>query len=114
MAQHVLVPCGGCARHVRSSERACPFCGAELAACEGPCARVEAPPAGWTGRAQIMTFGVVVGAAAVATALTTGGCIMAYGAPPEPERDAGADAAPPPADAGDDSGGPAPAYGAPP
>lgn len=90
-----LVACGACARHLRATEPACPFCGAALT--EIP---PEPPhPAGRFGRAALLAFGATV------AATTFSSCVAAYGAP---EYDAGAEQ-----DAGPDSGGIAPAYGAP-
>ena len=99
MAQ--LLPCPGCARHVRAGDGSCPFCGAALEACE---VATVTPPQ-FTGRAQMFGFRATVGAVAVAAALGTTACGAAgpvYGAPP---ADAGPEA---------DGGGPAPLYGAPP
>jgi hypothetical protein len=60
-----LVACVGCARHVRASEAACPFCRADL-----PRALRDAaprrPPAVRLGRAALMALGT--GAATIATA----------------------------------------------
>lgn len=105
-----LTACSGCQRHVRVSEGACPFCGAEVDAASAPPVPVDL---GRLGRAALFAFGATLGATAV-------GCdsapAPAYGAPP---IDAGQDAGgPAPAygapaiDAGLDAGGPAPAYGA--
>ena len=81
-----LVPCSGCARHVRASESSCPFCGAALAVAiaspRGPTPRM--------GRAARFAFG-----AAVATTLTVTGCGESH----EGDPDAGA-----PMDAGHDAG----------
>lgn len=113
-----LRPCASCGRHVRASERACPFCAATLA----PTSASAQPAVGRLGRAAIFAFGAAASTVAVASIegcgsttepadaaamVDSGGPAPAYGAPPD---DAGADAASPDID----SGGPAPAYGAPP
>lgn len=131
-----LIPCGGCGRHVRALEAACPFCGAAREARE---VAVADAPQRFTGRAQILGFRATVGAVAVATALGTTACsgtaVPLYGAPapdagpedsggPGPLYGGPPDAGPPDAgqgsdagsvdeDAGTDAGGVAPAYGAP-
>lgn len=122
-----LLPCPSCSRHVRASERACPFCAAALDTAAAS-ARLAPAPTSRLGRAATFAFG-----AAVATTLQVSGCAESetrmpdagtidgaigpvYGGPP---TDAGADAgrdedASAEVDAGEDAGGPAPAYGAPP
>jgi len=60
-----LVSCAACARHVRASEAACPFCGAELPRSLRE-ARPPRPPAMRLGRAALMAIGT--GAATIATA----------------------------------------------
>lgn len=122
-----LLPCPGCARHVRASDTDCPFCGASLAAlASAPAPRT---PAGRLGRAATFAFG-----AAVATTITVGcgdGTTGGDDAGAQPDAQAeidaqvGDDGGPAPlyggppdsggvSDSGVDSGGPAPAYGAPP
>jgi hypothetical protein len=64
-----LAPCPSCARHVRVSEQACPFCGAELPAA----LRATPPPnmpAARLKRAAVYALG--------AGALAINGCGMAY------------------------------------
>lgn len=81
-----LHPCAGCARHVRATERECPFCGGVLEAIAER-TPVVVPRAG---RAAMMLLGVV-------TSIDASGCIVGvpeYGAPP---LDVGASP-----DAGDD------------
>jgi hypothetical protein len=116
-----LVACAGCARHVKSDERACPFCGHDLTGIEP---RPLAPLPSELTRAAALFLG--------ATALT--GCgkepappppppvqeqmaVPAYG-PPMPAPTLAqpvADAAPPPIDAGAKPAPNAvPAYGVPP
>lgn len=116
-----LTPCSSCARHVRRSELACPFCGASLSLEVAPTSRTTAER---LGRAAIFSFG----AALVTTASGCGSLVAAYGAPaPDtgmPDtgivQDAGTDGGPmtlyggPPQDAGVDMGGASADYGAPP
>ena len=90
-----LVPCSGCARHVRASEPRCPFCAAELALAGAP----PMPPTQRLGRAARFAFG-----AAVATFIDVAGCYQSHtveraegpdgGAPRDASvsRDAGMDA----------------------
>lgn len=97
-----LVPCDGCARHVRSDDDACPFCGASIAPAPAP-----ANPRGRLGRAALFAFGAAVAATVGAT-----GCGDSHG----PGDDAGveADAGPGARDAGPaevDSGAPVALYG---
>ncbi len=95
-----LVACEGCARHVRTDEELCPFCGAGVIA---PTQALRPLP-GRLGRAAMF----VAGAAVVAATATACGGTPLYGAPPEDAGmvDAGPGAAPaygaPPADAGPD------------
>lgn len=107
--------CAACARHVRSTDPLCPFCG------HGPVGPAIAPrtvPEGAT-RAQIFLGALSLVAVAGASGCSkteppqdsTKGIVMPYGAPPNPTPDAGsrADAAAPmqpPSPVG--------AYGAPP
>ncbi|MBN8611866.1 MAG: hypothetical protein J0L92_14825, partial [Deltaproteobacteria bacterium] len=75
-----LAPCSGCARHVRASETACPFCGAPRAgssALDASSADAGPPRAS----RQSVMFGAAVGAIAVSSLLFGGGCVFAYGAP---------------------------------
>lgn len=55
-----LLPCSGCARHVRASETACPFCGAAITATAAP--RV---PSTRLGRAKTFAFGAVVATSSI-------------------------------------------------
>jgi hypothetical protein len=116
-----LAPCPSCSRHVRRTERACPFCGSAIALDGAPIAQ---PPFVRLGRAAIFTFGAAVAAGAP-------GCstYALYGAPAidtgvaqdaAPSNDAGDDAGVvahyggPPIDANVDMGGSSSDYGAPP
>ena len=117
-----LVPCAGCARHVRATEPTCPFCGAASAAI-APTPRL---PTQRLTRAARFAFG-----AAVVTTLNVAGCGNSHtpdddaghdaGLTSEPglptdagdEPDAGADDAGTDVDAGMDAGNIAPPYGAP-
>ncbi len=113
-----LVPCSGCARHVRAGEGSCPFCGCAVQA-QGA---VKAPLEGVRfGRSALFALGLTIAAGGVA------GCEMAvavYGAPAP--MDGGGDGgatqegganqesgAPGDADP-TDTGGPMARYGAPP
>lgn len=98
-----LIPCGGCGRHVLSSEPDCPFCGASVSA-ERP---VPGRPERRLGRAATFAFGAALAAAAAS------GCGESHGPDEDAgteETDAGAEAE----DAGTDAGTVAPPYGAPP
>ena len=131
--------CAACARHIRTTESACPFCGAEGT-------NPVASPLSRATRAAMVFGGAVMVSSAVAcssespapapmngsspspTATTDPTAVPLYGAPaPEAGTDAGTDAtvAPlygAPADAGRDGasedagrdGAPAPLYGLPP
>jgi hypothetical protein len=91
-----LIPCAGCARHVRSDESECPFCARPL---DAACEEAEAPrPARRLGRAATFAFGAALAASAA-------GCSESH----DGRRDSGT-----PRDAGPDSGAIAPPYGAPP
>lgn len=75
-----LVPCGGCARHVRAEEGPCPFCGAAIS---------SPPPAtalrGAT-RAAIFYLGATLAACGGQSQPEPEPTIMQpYGAPPNPE-----------------------------
>lgn len=104
-----LVPCPGCARHVKALETGCPFCGSRLA--ELPAERPR--PTARLGRAATFAFGA---------ALAATGCAEHHGANDsgveeedsavvddagEVQPDAGRDA-------GRDAGNIAPPYGTPP
>jgi hypothetical protein len=76
MTRPHLAPCAACARHVRVSEEACPFCGVPLAAS----IRASAPPRGPAvrlTRAALFAFGAL-GTSAVAAAV---GCSSNAGIP---------------------------------
>lgn len=130
-----LLPCPSCARHVRQSEQGCPFCGASLAL-----ESVERAAPGRLGRAAMFAFGAAMATSVAAcgggsTPANDSGPAPLYGGPPDSSMmvdtgtpvdsgsdvDSGTDGGPvamyggPPVDAGDqtDTGGPAPAYGAP-
>ncbi len=79
-----LAPCSSCHRHVRRTERACPFCGTLRVPDAGPSARVVSSR---IGRAALFSLG----AAAVTS---TAGCgsktqLFEPGPPPTAEHDAG-------------------------
>lgn len=81
-----LAPCSGCARHVRASETACPFCGAHRVASDAlDVSSADAGPP--RASRQSVMFGAAVGAIAVSSLLFGGGCVFAYGTPP-PDDDA--------------------------
>ncbi|MFN7696980.1 MAG: hypothetical protein ACK6CU_19950 [Deltaproteobacteria bacterium] len=90
-----LRPCSSCARHIRATENACPFCHAVL---EPSPTTATGPSVGRLGRAALFAFGAAATTAALATA--TEGCSS-------PTTPADASAA-------IDSGGPGPLYGGPP
>jgi hypothetical protein len=120
-----LVACPGCARHVRASEPACPFCSAALpeglresVPREGPSVRLS--------RAALVAFGVgsLTVAAAGCSSNTTTNTVIPYGVPPHVDAaseqdDAGAKDTGPRHDAGRQDVNVAvpygvPVYGAPP
>ncbi|HSO31983.1 MAG TPA: hypothetical protein VLT33_05690 [Labilithrix sp.] len=135
MANGRLLPCPSCARHVRASEEACPFCAAALTpAREGaPLART---PARRLSRAALFALGAGAAAVGACGGESVGSPVDAgrdapiatpvYGGPPVdagedapflvdaayggPPQDAATDAD----DASDADSGAAPAYGAPP
>jgi hypothetical protein len=137
-----LLPCSGCSRHVRASDRVCPFCGEAL-----PLSLQKvALPTKRLGRAATMAFGVAIAASACGGGVTPGSDAGSDGGQPgvdsgsqmedaggtpdagtAPDEDAGSDAGGgivpayggiPPADAGNDrrdaGGGVVALYGAPP
>lgn len=86
-----LAPCPACARHVRVTESACPFCDAPLALESD---RMLANGALRLGRAAMFVFRASAAAAMVATAAGCGGgstppptesIAQPYGAPPDPQ-----------------------------
>ena len=95
-----LVPCPGCARHVRASEPACPFCG-DASPRSAPASRAVA-------RSRTLIFGAALASTAVA------GCLTHTRS--DPENDAGVDAATvaPTPDSGADAANIFPPYGTPP
>ena len=114
-----LRPCLSCTRHVRNSETACPFCGANLPAAPTLMPRSVAG----LGRAAIMAFGAIAASAEMGCTVTPayggpggdtfiGGLDAAYGGPPLDSAMSAEDAAAP--DSGNDAGGNVAAYGAPP
>jgi hypothetical protein len=56
-----LVPCPSCGRHVRPSERACPFCASALP--DDLASRVRPIPRGFVSRAAMMLFASTLGTA---------------------------------------------------
>jgi hypothetical protein len=125
-----LHPCPACARHVKRSETSCPFCSASIAL-EGVAARAR--PTQRMGRAATFAFGAAVATSLAACSGATtptgtdantsidSGVSPLYGGPPDADAtDAGTDTGgpgpmygAPPIDSGVDAGGPAPAYGGP-
>jgi len=67
-----LTLCGGCERHVRADETACPFCDAALEAPPAPAA--PGPIRARAGRAAVVALGVSL-------AMGTSSCVALYGAP---------------------------------
>jgi hypothetical protein len=121
MASTRLLPCASCARHVRASESACPFCGAALEASATPTAATV--PGRRLSRAALFALG----ASAAAVAACSGSVSSSDGGAPDgaaldgSARDAAFDdvqAVPAygiaPMDASNDGPIPAPLYGAPP
>ena len=70
-----LLPCPSCARHVRRTESACPFCRGALAFADAPLPRL---PEVRLGRAATFAFGAAV---ATSVAACSGSAVPAYGAP---------------------------------
>ena len=108
-----LVPCSSCARHVRASEAACPFCGSSL---ENDLSKVPGVPTSRLGRAALFAFGATVAVTAAGCgssvtntdasaqdvqAVDNGGMLAIYGAPAPDSGNPGARyGAVPPSDAG--------------
>lgn len=73
-----LLPCAGCRRHVRATERSCPFCGVGLEARETIAELRLLTP---LDRSRLVALGAVLSAAGIAF-----GCrepaVAVYGAPP--------------------------------
>ena len=83
-----LEACPGCGRHVRVSERECPFCGETLELAGAPAPLL---PTARLSRGQIMGFRTLVGAGLVGASAAglTSGCefghvVPVYGAPCDP------------------------------
>jgi hypothetical protein len=112
-----LAPCSGCQRHVRTSERACPFCGASIEA--SIASKVVPGITQRMSRAAVLAFTATMGLAACSQEIAA----PVYGAPVDAPADTATDNAAPTdnatpsdsamSDAPVDNGGPAPAYGAP-
>ena len=110
MTRPHLAPCVSCARHVRVTEDACPFCGAALAAS----LRESAPPRGPAvrlGRAALLAFSALgtTGTLSATPDCSSSSIAPPYGIFPQPEQDAGEDgsdggAAHDPLDSGVDTG----------
>ena len=62
-----LVPCASCARHVRVTENACPFCGASLSS-ELRATPAPVPPRTRLSRAGLVALGASVAGAALSVA----------------------------------------------
>ncbi len=109
-----LLPCPGCARHVKSGAPTCPFCDAPLHAAARP---VDMPDTrGWK-RAAVFTFGLAVGACSSTTSSTDAATVDTPADTARPDV-ASPDVAAPdvaapdvPADLPRDEGGVAPPYG---
>ena len=108
-----LIPCASCARHVRDTDAACPFCGA---AAPVP-APLPTPPRGRMSRSALLAAGIAGSLAA--TDCSTSHSTPLYGAfaPPGYEGDdsfrdpAEPQVGAPSGDAGDDAEQPMPLYG---
>lgn len=96
-----LVPCNGCGRHVRASERDCPFCGDAVDATQP----VPGRPTVRLGRAATFAFGAALAAASAS------GCGESHQRGEDASAEEGEDAG---AEEGEDAGAIAPPYGAPP
>ncbi len=94
-----LMPCGGCNRHVRSSERSCPFCGATLALSE-PIKELRLLTR--LDRSRMVALGAMLSAAGIALGCHEQQVVAVYGAPPSPVHSSSAapPTAPPPAGSG--------------
>jgi len=109
-----LLPCPACARYVRTTDAACPFCAHALDSVQ---AEPLPPPPGRMPRAALYSYrstwvkGALGGAMLAAAACESGGATAAYGGPPpvDPSQ------VPAALDAGADAGHvvPAPPYGLP-
>jgi len=95
MSLNQLVPCDGCARHVRRTEAACPFCG--LASPLTSASPVTPEPSARLSRAGILAFVAAVGAGACSSAQPVPTAVLeAPPAPQTPAADSGAPATPEP------------------
>lgn len=74
-----LKPCGACRRHVRESERACPFCAAPLGVGPGV---AELRLLNRLDRGQLVALGAVLSAAGIALGCREQPVASVYGAPP--------------------------------
>ena len=73
-----LVPCSGCARHVRVTEARCPFCEAAVRVPEV----LPRDPSSRLGRAAIFAFGTSTAVLVGTLAGCSGGPAAIYGGPP--------------------------------
>ncbi len=107
-----LIPCGGCGRHVRANESACPFCGATI---EAEAAARAVPSAGARlGRAALFAFGATIAVTATACGGgTPSGDAAVQDSQVQPDGQMMALYGAPPPDAGPvDDGSPGARYGA--
>lgn len=119
-----LQPCPTCARHVRATESACPFCGAAIELAITP-----RTPSERLGRAALFAFGAAMATNVAACSTSTtqqidsgtpddaNNALVDAGPPDTGHPDSGffpPYGTPPPQDAGTDTGGLIAAYGAPP
>lgn len=78
-----LVPCGGCQRHVRTTEQSCPFCGAALTSIGGREPVAELRLLTRLDRGRMVALGAALSAAGIVL-----GCqqpaVAIYGGPPVP------------------------------
>lgn len=107
-----LIPCSTCARHVRSSEAACPFCSAAVPVTPAQPLPLSRSAGKRLSRAALFALGTSAAAVGACSSVAMYGAPVAYD--PSDAADAG-DAA----DADDaakrpEGGTPAPVYGAPP
>jgi len=88
-----LKPCGNCSRHVRTHERACPFCGEQLALSEPV---EELRLLSRLDRNTMVALGAVLSAAGIALGCREAAPVAIYGAPATPEQVQPAPSAVPP------------------
>jgi hypothetical protein len=74
-----LHPCSGCRRHVKTSESACPFCGAALE--PRPVAAAAPVPAGNVRISRAALLGLTAAGALSASLAMTDCSVPVYGAP---------------------------------